>query len=141
MKKVLLYLKVVLRRLSNPVFLVLLLLSFVLWYVVKLSYTYTTYINIPVYVDDVRYNVRTNVEGNGYQILLQNIAPRRNSVELSSEDLDLTPSALYPDMYEVPPLVLQNQISSKITELKIISVETSVDIYISDGGDEEDFLQ
>lgn len=130
-----------LRRLSNPVFLVLLLLSFVLWYVVKLSYTYTTYINIPVYVDDVRYNVRTNVEGNGYQILLQNIAPRRNSVELSSEDLDLTPSALYPDMYEVPPLVLQNQISSKITELKIISVETSVDIYISDGGDEEDFLQ
>lgn len=127
------------RRLSNPVFFALLLLSFVLWYIVKLSYTYTTDINIPVYVDNVRYNVRTNVEGNGYQIVLHNIAPRRDKVELYSEDLDLSPSALYPDMYEIPSFVLQNHISNKVKELRIISVETPVEIHIP-VTDEEDFL-
>lgn len=125
------------RRLSNQVFLALLLLSFVLWYIVKLNNDYTTDISIPVYVDGQRYNVRTNIEGNGYKIALHNIAPRRNKVMLYSEDLDLTPSAIYPDMYEIPPFVLQNRISSTVKELKIISVETPVEIQIDPSGEGE----
>ena len=37
-----LYVKVTVRRLSNPVFFMLLALSLCLWYITKLSYVYTT---------------------------------------------------------------------------------------------------
>ena len=45
------------RRTVSPVFVVLLVASFILWYIAKLSYTYTT--------DQV---MRLNVEGNEFQI-------------------------------------------------------------------------
>ena len=45
------------RRSVSPVFVVLLIASFILWYIAKLSYTYTT--------DQV---MRLNVEGNEFQI-------------------------------------------------------------------------
>ena len=73
-----LYVKVTVRRLSNPVFFMLLALSLCLWYITKLSYVYTTDIQIPVRIDSTLYSVRCNVEGVGYQILKHKIAPRRN---------------------------------------------------------------
>lgn len=71
-----LYVKVTVRRLSNPVFFMLLALSLCLWYITKLSYVYTTDIQIPVRIDSTLYSVRCNVEGVGYQILKHKIAPR-----------------------------------------------------------------
>ena len=65
MHKILLYAKVTARRFSNPVFFGLLGLSFLLWYITKLSYTYTTDITIPVRIDSTQYTVRCNVEGIG----------------------------------------------------------------------------
>ena len=62
-RKFTLYLKVTIRRLSNPVFFMLLALSLILWYVTKLSYTYSTDINIPVRIDSTLFSVRCNVEG------------------------------------------------------------------------------
>ena len=70
-----LYVKVTVRRLSNPVFFMLLALSLCLWYITKLSYVYTTDIQIPVRIDSTLYSVRCNVEGIGYQILKHKIAP------------------------------------------------------------------
>ena len=57
MHKFTLYLKVTARRLSNPVFFMLLGLSLILWYVTKLSHSYTADINIPVRIDSVYYSV------------------------------------------------------------------------------------
>ena len=68
-----LYVKVTVRRLSNPVFFMLLALSLCLWYITKLSYVYTTDIQIPVRIDSTLYSVRCNVEGVGYQILKHKI--------------------------------------------------------------------
>ena len=65
MHKFTLYLKVTARRLSNPVFFMLLGLSLILWYVTKLSHSYTADINIPVRIDSVYYSVRCQVEGSG----------------------------------------------------------------------------
>ena len=79
MHKILLYAKVTARRFSNPVFFGLLGLSFLLWYITKLSYTYTTDITIPVRIDSTQYTVRCNVEGIGYQILMHQWTPRKNT--------------------------------------------------------------
>ena len=86
-----LYVKVTVRRLSNPVFLMLLALSLCLWYITKLSYVYTTDIQIPVRIDSTLYSVRCNVEGVGYQILKHKIAPRRTGVDISSDNVAVSP--------------------------------------------------
>ena len=87
-----LYVKVTVRRLSNPVFFMLLALSLCLWYITKLSYVYTTDIQIPVRIDSTLYSVRCNVEGVGYQILKHKIAPRRNGVDISSDNVAVRPA-------------------------------------------------
>ena len=117
-----LYVKVTVRRLSNPVFFMLLALSLCLWYITKLSYVYTTDIQIPVRIDSTLYSVRCNVEGVGYQILKHKIAPRRNGVDISSDNVAVT------GVYDIAPFTLQNIISSHISDLKILSVESPVEI-------------
>ena len=118
-----LYVKVTVRRLSNPVFFMLLALSLCLWYITKLSYVYTTDIQIPVRIDSTLY-----VEGVGYQILKHKIAPRRNGVDISSDNVAVTPSARQAGVYDIAPFTLQNIISSHISDLKILSVESPVEI-------------
>lgn len=126
--KVWIYLRASVRRFSNPIFYMLLLLAFALWYVTKLSYPYTTEINIPVRIDSTYYSVRCTVEGVGYQILSHKIAPRKNLVKLTSDNVAITPSTITPGSYEVSSFSLQNGISAKLSNLKIISVESPVQI-------------
>jgi len=54
-----------LRNYISPVFLVLLAVSFTLWYISKLNYTYTTDFNIKVKVNGERLVVPCVVEGKG----------------------------------------------------------------------------
>lgn len=123
-----LYLKLIARRFSNPVFFLLLALSIVLWYVIKLGYTYTTDIVIPVKIENTQYEVSCSVEGVGYQILLHNIAPRKNTIVLDPENVDMLPSGITPGAYNISSYTLQNAISKKISALKILSVESTVEI-------------
>ena len=53
------------RRYVSPVFLALLVASFILWYIAKLSYTYTTEQTVRVSVDGVPFDVTCVVEGVG----------------------------------------------------------------------------
>ncbi len=54
-----------LRRYISPVFLALLVASFILWYIAKLNYTYTTEQPFTVNVDGERFKVSCVVEGVG----------------------------------------------------------------------------
>lgn len=128
MRKFTLYVKVTARRLSNPVFFMLLALSVGLWYISKLSHVYTAEINIPICIDSLRISVRCNVEGVGYRILRHKIAPGRNRVTVTSDDIVLTPSATVADKYDISPFALQNAISSRISDLKIKSVRSPIEI-------------
>lgn len=83
---------------------------------------------VPVRIDSTLYSVRCNVEGVGYQILKHKIAPRRNGVDISSDNVAVTPSARQAGVYDIAPFTLQNIISSHISDLKILSVESPVEI-------------
>ena len=68
MKRFYALLKVGVQKLRNyvsPVFLVLLAVSFTLWYISKLNYTYTTDLKIKVKVNGERLIVPCVVEGKG----------------------------------------------------------------------------
>ena len=54
-----------LHRTVSPVFLALLVASFILWYIAKLSYTYTTDQVVHLNVDGVPFEVTCVVEGVG----------------------------------------------------------------------------
>lgn len=134
MHKFRLYFKVTARRLSSPVFFMLLLLSLGLWYITKLRYVYTTDINIPVRIDSTLFSVRCRVEGIGYKILQHKISPRKNGVVISSDNVAITPSARMSGVYDISPFSLQNIISSQITDLKIKAVESPIEIEFSRRG-------
>ena len=133
MRKFTLYVKVTARRLSNPVFFMLLALSLGLWYIIKLSHVYTTEISIPVRIDSLLIPVRCSVEGVGYQILRHKIAPKKNGVVISSDDIAITPSATVSGIYDISPFALQNAISSQISDLRIKSVKSPIEIDFTQG--------
>ena len=73
-------------------------------------------------------STRSGATSKGYQILKHKIAPRRNGVDISSDNVAVTPSARQAGVYDIAPFTLQNIISSHISDLKILSVESPVEI-------------
>lgn len=119
------------RRLNNPVFFVLLAITVVLWYIIKLGETYTAEIVIPAKIEDTQYPVRCTVEGIGYDILFYKIRPRLNTVVINPDNVNMLPSAVTPGAFSISSFSLQNAISRKISDLKILSVDSTVDIHPS----------
>ena len=112
----------VLGQYASTTFLVFLLLSALLWYLTKLSYTYTTDVPIDVSIADNRFTVRCVAEGTGYRIFALRNLPNK-PVKLSLEEVNASPSPTNPQTYIVDPLSLQNAISVSYSKIKIVSVE------------------
>ena len=49
-------------------------------------------------------------------------------MDISSDNVAVTPSARQAGVYDIAPFTLQNIISSHISDLKILSVESPVEI-------------
>ncbi len=58
-----------LHRYVSPVFLVMLVASFILWYIAKLSYTYTTEYVVSINTDGEKYKVACIFEGVGTNLV------------------------------------------------------------------------
>ncbi len=58
-----------LRRYVSPIFLIMLVASFILWYIAKLSYTYTTEYTVKVNTDGEKYKVTCIFEGIGTNLV------------------------------------------------------------------------
>ena len=143
MKRLYALLKVGLQRLRkyiSPVFLVLLGVSFTLWYISKLNYTYTTDFNIKVKVDGERIVVPCVVEGKGTTLFGYGFyASRRANIplsELSYEVVEqpvvnadgIVDSLTTIRKAHISPLSMQDAISVRFSDLKIISLGEFADI-------------
>ena len=143
MKRLYALLKVGLQRLRkyiSPVFLALLAVSFTLWYISKLNYTYTTDFNVKVKVDGQRINVPCVVEGKGtnlfgygfYQSRRANIALSELQHEIIEEPVITAYGAVdtLAKSYRVriSPISMQDALSVRFSDLKIISVGSFDDI-------------
>lgn len=112
-----------LRGYVSPVFLALLVASFILWYLAKLSYTYTTEQTIRVSIDGFPIEVACVVEGLGtnlfgYRVYTSKVL-RIPLAELKSER--------FPDeegtyRVAVDPQSLQHAISVRISDIKVVSI-------------------
>ena len=121
MSKLYAYLKKTVRKYSSPVFLLLVILSTVLWYVTKLSHTYTATIPVAVAIGDNRFKVDCVVEGTGYRLFAHKYFFNKE-LKLDLNRLEVTPSVAGKNLYVISPYSLQNQISKQKEDVRILSV-------------------
>lgn len=123
------------RHYVSPAFVALFCASFVLWYIVKLDHTYTTEYAVHVNIDGERLRVPCVVEGKGATLFGYRVYMHRQIriplselkytveqyvVEPQSEDEDPTVGESY---CIIDPQSLQNAISVRISDIKVISID------------------
>ena len=133
-----------LRNYISPVFLVLLAVSFTLGYISKLNYTYTTDFNIKVKVNGERLVVPWVVEGKGTTLFGYGFyASRRATIPLEELNYDIieepatTKEGAVVDSLakeykvRISPISMQDAISVRFSDLKIVSIGDFDDIPLS----------
>lgn len=121
-----------LRRYVSPVFVMLLVASFMLWYISKLNYTYTAEFDVKVNVDGERITVPCVVEGLGTNLLGYFFTARKINIPPSELQFDIVREAepatepdaepTFVELRRIRPASLQNAISVRFSDIKIISV-------------------
>ena len=112
-----------LRHYVSPVFMLLLVASFVFWYIAKLNYTYTTEQVMRVNIGGERIPVTCVVEGVGTNLFGYRVYMDR-TLRIPLSELHVTPS------YEeesygrlvIDPASLQQAISGRCSDITIISI-------------------
>ena len=110
-------------RYVSPVFLALLVASFILWYIAKLSYIYTTEQKVRVDVDGQVFDVTCTVEGVGTNLFGYQVYMNKTlRIPLS----DLKTKRSHEEGHEgkliIDPQSLQNAISVHYSDVKVVAV-------------------
>ena len=125
-----------LRKYISPVFLALVVVSFTLWYILKLDHTYTKDLKVEVNIDGQRIVVPCVVEGKGSNLLyssnrvnipLSDLKYKVVKVPVSGKDV---PDSLtvFEKKVRIQPVSMQDALSIRFSDLKIVSVGTFSDI-------------
>lgn len=123
----------------SPIFLALLVASFMLWYIAKLNYTYTTEQTMTVELGDQKFDVQCVVEGLGtnlfkYQYYMDKhlrLSPDKvkyQLVDLEARKDEPRVASLSPDKtwVELDQQMIREAISVQCSDIKILSVETPI---------------
>lgn len=124
----------------SPVFIMLLVASFTLWYIAKLNYNYTTELDVKVKIGNQKFEVPCVVEGKGTNLFGYVISTSRLNIPL--EELEYTVicevTQLGDDTNNHEKLHLQseslkNAISIRLSDINIRSVVSIPDIEVPKG--------
>lgn len=112
----------------SPTFVILLCASFILWYILKLQYTYTTNFSVLVNIDGERMRVPCVVEGKGVNLLGYRVYARKE-LKIPLADLKYTvvndmdeSGELLGSWYQLDAHSVQSAISVRFSDIKVISV-------------------
>lgn len=112
-----------LRQYISPVFLALLVASFILWYIAKLSYTYTTEQMIRLNVDGEEFKVTCVVEGVGTNLFGYKAYMNKTlRIPLSELKYKRSREEGSEGLIVIDPQSLQNAISVRFSDIKVISI-------------------
>ena len=117
-----------LRRAISPVFIGLLCASFILWYILKLQYTYTTNLSVLINVSGERLRVPCVIEGKGVNLLGYRVYTRKE-LKIPLDDLKYVKvedhdesGGLLGVWYQLEPHSVQSAISVRFSDIKVVSV-------------------
>ena len=126
------YIHIFLRKLHryvSPVFLALLVASFILWYLAKLSYTYTTEQTIRLSIDGQPVEISCVVEGLGTNLFGYRVYMNK-TLRIPLAELQTTPSEEEgPEgKLVINPQSLLHAISVRFSDIKVISINSIPEI-------------
>lgn len=122
----------------SPAFLIMLTASFVLWYIAKLSYTYTTDLDIDIKVAGAKFEINCVVEGVGTNLFGYRLYKGRK-VSIPLSELKYEHLTVDEDIEGEQPTSkiivdaqsLQNAISVRYSDIKVISIGSIPTVEIS----------
>ena len=109
------------RHSVSPIFVLMLFVSFALWYISKLDYDYTTNIPVRVNIDGYKFKIECTAEGRGSALM----AHRFNLVDKTRLNFSrILHAPLATDSCEIvlSPSSLMNAIETTYPEIRIISI-------------------
>lgn len=116
-------------RYVSPVFLALLVASFILWYIAKLSYTYTTEQTVRVNVDGEQFEVTCVVEGVGTNLFGYRVYMNKTlRIPLAELKYKRSHEEGHEGKIIIDPQSLQSAISVRVSDIKVVSVGTVPEI-------------
>lgn len=122
--------KAIFNRYFSAAYAVMLLLAFILWYISKLSYTYTTELPLTVDIDGTKMKVTCLVQGTGYRLFAHRYYMSKR-VNLQWNDVETSQSPTHSERVVINPFSLQNAISVRNADIKVISIGTLPEVYPS----------
>ena len=125
-------LKAIWRQMKSYVsstFIMLLCASFIMWYILKLQYTYTTDYSVLVNVEGEQLRVPCVIEGKGTNLLGYRVNTHKE-IRIPLSDLKYTFTSdpeesgdgALTNMYIIDPQSMQSAISVRFSDIKVISV-------------------
>ena len=113
-----------LQRYVSPVFLVMLVASFILWYLAKLNYTYSTRQDVRVEVDGVPFEVTCVVQGVGTNLFGYQLYMNKTlRIPLASLNYTVSAEPGHEAKLILDPMSLQNAIAVQLSDIQVLSVE------------------
>ncbi len=112
------------QRYVSPVFLVMLVASFILWYLAKLNYTYSTRQDVRVEVDGVPFEVTCVVQGVGTNLFGYQLYMNKTlRIPLSSLNYTVSDEPGHEAKLILDPMSLQNAIAVQLSDIQVLSIE------------------
>ncbi len=118
-----------LRTWISPVFLLMLTASFILWYLAKLSYTYTTELDVCVMIEEQDIDVKCVVEGVGTNLFGYKLK-RGEEVKIPISELRYQINETN-NILQINPSSLSGSLSVRFSDIKIISIDTDPELQIT----------
>lgn len=117
------------RSAVSTAFVILLCASFILWYILKLQYTYTTDYSVLVNIEGEQLRVPCVIEGKGTNLLGYRVN-KHKEIRIPLSDLKYTFTSdpeesgdgALTNMYIIDPQSMQSAISVRFSDIKVISV-------------------
>lgn len=113
-------------RWVSPIFVVMLFASFVLWYIAKLSYTYTTELDVAIEVEKQSTQIKCVVEGVGTNLFGYKIGGAKGvKIPLSELRYEIRP---VDSLLSIEPSALMGALSVRFSDIKIISITSTAEL-------------
>lgn len=122
------------RRYISPVFVTLFFAAFILWYITKLGYDYTTDYQVAVTVDGKTFDVDCKIHGKGLDLFNFKVLSQKRTFDIPLSELRY--EQVEWGSISLDPVSLQRALSSRIADVDLVSVGAVPSIEFRNNGEE-----
>lgn len=122
------------RRYISPVFVTLFFAAFVLWYITKLGYDYTTDYQVTVTVDGKSFDVDCKIHGKGIDLFNFKVLSKKRSFDVSLAELRY--EQVEWGSIRIDPVSLQRALASRMAGVDLVSVGAVPSIEFRNNGEQ-----